>query len=159
MHQRKSFTLGLFDDDAVDILLPLPVFGQKDEPCPVFPFFRDGYSLQEDEFMGYLEHDSRSVPCLVVGAFSPSVFHVLKHFQGGVHQFVRFVSADVHEHANSARIVFIPRVVQAFSLSHIHSPICQVPEKIPRVGMESSVNTNLPHAPFSTSRISVKMHE
>ena len=160
VHQRKSFPFGLFDDDAVDFLLPFRVFGQKDEACPVFPFFRDGYSLQKNEFVRDLEHDSRSVPSLVVSAFRPSVLHVFEYFQGRVHQFVGFVSVDVHEHAYSACIVFMARVVQAFSHSHIHSRVCQVSEEIPcQRGMESSTNTNLPHASFLPCRMSVKMHE
>ena len=115
-------------------------FWQKDETCPVFPFFGDGYSLQKNEFVRNLEHDSRSVTCLVVSAFSPSVLHVFQHFQGGVHQFVGFVSVDVHEHAHSACVMFVACIIQTVSKRGVHGHISQV--LFPRVSRRNLMVSN-----------------
>ena len=113
VHQRESFALHLFYNDAQDVFLLLGVFGQEDEPRAVFALFGYRDALQQNEFMRYLYHDAGSVAGLVVGPFGSAVLHVLQHSQGRVHQFVRFASVQVYNHAHAAGVVFVGCIVQS----------------------------------------------
>ena len=97
---------GFQDPFALDF-----VFGQEHQSCAVASFFRDGNSLQKNEFVRYLNQDARPVTRFSVGAFGPAVTHVLQHRQGVVHQLVGLVAPDVDDHTDSAGIVFRRRIV------------------------------------------------
>ena len=113
VHQVQPLLFYLFDEDAQDGGLVFPVFGKEQQSGAVFPFFGNGDALQQDEFMRYLQHDAGAVSGLVVRAFSAAMAHVLQYLQRRFHQFVRLPSPDVDQHADSAGIVFVRRVVQA----------------------------------------------
>ena len=92
VHQGEPFPFYFFNDDAQDMFLFLRIFGQENESCTIFTFFRYRDALQQDEFVWNLYHDTCAVARLVIGAFCSAVFHVLQYSQGGVHQFVRLAS-------------------------------------------------------------------
>ena len=62
--------------------------------------------------MRYLEHDARTVACLVAG-FGTSVLHVLKHTQCLVYQFVAFAAMYIYHHAHTAGIMLILWLIQS----------------------------------------------
>ena len=87
------------------------VLGQEHQAGAVASLFRDGNSLEEDEFVGNLDQDAGSVARLSVGAFGSAVAHVLEHRQGVVHQLMGLVATDVDDHTNPTGIVFRCHVV------------------------------------------------
>ena len=109
-----SFPFYFFNDDAQDMFLFLRIFGQENESCTIFTFFRYRDALQQDEFVWNLYHDTCTVARLVVGAFSSAVFHVFQHPQGRIHQFVRLASVQVHNHSHAAGIVLVRGVIESF---------------------------------------------
>ncbi len=73
----------------------------------IFAFLRHWNALQKNKLVWYLQKNTGSVACLVVGAFCSTVLHVFEHLQCGVYQFMRFVAVDVDEHAHTACVVFV----------------------------------------------------
>ena len=88
VHQRQSFFLYFFNDDAQDSCPVFLIFRKKKQSCSVFPFFGNGDALQQDELVRYLQHDAGAVSGLVVGAFRSAMTHILQYFQCGFNQFV-----------------------------------------------------------------------
>ena len=113
MHQREPLSFCLFHDDAQNRLLPFGVFGQEDESGTIASLFGNGDSLQEDEFVGNLKHDARSVTGFLVGTFRSAVLHVFQHLERVVHQFVAFASVNVDNHAYTAGIVFVVGAIES----------------------------------------------
>ena len=113
VHQRESLSFCLFHDDAQNRLLPFGVFGQEDESGTIASLFGNGDSLQEDEFVGNLKHDARSVTGFLVGTFRSAVLHVFQHLERVVHQFVAFASVNVDNHAYTAGIVFVVGAIES----------------------------------------------
>ena len=97
---------GFKDPFALDF-----VFGQEHQSSAVAPFLRYGNSLQENEFMRYLDQDAGAVARFPVSSFGPAVAHVLEHRQGVVHQLMGLVAPDVDDHTDSAGIMFRCRIV------------------------------------------------
>ena len=60
------------------------VFGHKYQSGTIFPFFGNRDSLQKNELMGYLYHNTCTVAGFAVGAFCSTVLHVFQHSEGGV---------------------------------------------------------------------------
>ena len=71
----------------------------------------NGNSLQQNELMRYLDHDSGSVATLVVGGLGSTMLHVLKQRQGLIHKLVRLVSLKIDHHAYTAGIMLVLRIV------------------------------------------------
>ena len=107
MHEREALTLYFFYHNRENLLLLGLILGQEDESCAVFSFFGHRYTLQENELMRYLQQNAGSVSCLIVGALSSAVAHVLKYFQCIVNQLVAFVAVNVHHHSDAASIMFV----------------------------------------------------
>ena len=78
MHQLQSLALYLFNHHRENLLLLALALGQKHQARAVLSFFRHGYALQQNELVGYLQHNARTVARLVA-CFGTSVFHVLQH--------------------------------------------------------------------------------
>ena len=112
MHQLQSLTLHFFNHDSHNCGLAFLVFRQKHQSGAVFAFFRHWNALKKNEFVWNLNHNPGAVACLVVGTLCAAVLHVFKHCQGCIDQFVGFVTIDVDEHAHTACIVFVGRVIQ-----------------------------------------------
>ena len=113
MHQLHAFALDFFNHDRQDFLLLLFFFGQKHQAGAVKSFFGDGNALQQDEFMGYLQHDASAVASLVACLGTP-VLHVFQHAQGLIHQFVTFAAVYVHHHAHAAGVMLHICSVESF---------------------------------------------
>ena len=120
MHQRESLPFDFLYYDSEYFRLFLCILREEDESCAVFSFFRDGDSLKQNEFVRNLEHDACTVAGLVIGSFGTAVFHVFQNLQRRVHKFVRLVSMDVHNHSDTARIVFVSGVVKIPYSSRVH---------------------------------------
>ena len=126
MHQRQPFAFDFFNHHPQNLCLHIFVPGQKDQSRPILSFLRHGDSLQEDKLMRYLHHDACPVTRLVVSPFRSAVFHVLKHLQGGVDQFVRLVSTYIDYHAHTTSIMLVLRTIKPASrLRHFSSLIIQ----------------------------------
>ena len=78
MHQLQSLALYLFNHHRENLLLLTLVLGQKHQARAVLSLFRHGDALQQNELVGYLQHNARTVARLVA-RFGTSVFHVLQH--------------------------------------------------------------------------------
>ena len=111
MHQVEPLALYLLNHDAQYLLLPDRILGQEHQSRAVVSLLGHGYSLQEDKFMRYLQHDAGTVAGFSVCALSPSVPHVLQHLQRTVHQFVALVSPDVHHHTHTTSVMLVFGVV------------------------------------------------
>ena len=114
MHQRKSFALNLFDHHREYLLLADRVFGQEDKSRAILSLFGDGDALQQNELVGNLQENARTVASLVVGTFGSAMPHVLEHLQCVVYQFVALVTVDVYHHAHTTRVVFVLGIIQSF---------------------------------------------
>ena len=119
MHQRQSLALNLLDHHAQNLLLRLLVFRQKDQSCTILALFRHRDSLKQNKLVGYLYHDTRTVTGLVA-CLGATVFHVLKHLQCIVNQFMTLATMNIHHHAHAAGIMFILTLVESFSFASFH---------------------------------------
>ena len=106
MHQLQTLALYLLDHHRQNLLLCRLVLGQEHHARAVLSFLGHGDALQQNELVGYLEHDARSVARLVA-RLGTAVLHVLQHLQGVVHQLVALAAVDVHHHAHTAGVVLI----------------------------------------------------
>ena len=107
MHQVETLTLNLLYHYAEHASLLLLVLWKEHQTRTVFALLRYRNALQEDELVWYLKHYSGSVAGLVIGALGSTMLHVFEHFESRIHQFVRFVAVDVHNHAHSTCIMFV----------------------------------------------------
>ena len=85
MHQREAFPLNLLNHNGQNGLLFLLVFRKKNESGAVLTLLWHRYTLQQNELVRYLKHDTCTVARFVVGTFSTSMAHVLKHAQSIVY--------------------------------------------------------------------------
>ena len=111
MAQDAALVFHLRSDGLQDTLALGGVLGQEHQARTIPSLFRDGNTLEQDEFVGNLDQDAGSVARLSVGALGAAVAHVLEHRQGIVNQLVGLVAADVDDHTNPTGIVFRCRVV------------------------------------------------
>ena len=116
MHELQTLTLYLLYHDAEYALLAHGVLGQEHESRAVLALLGDGYSLQQNELMRYLEHDARAVAGAPVSSLGSTVAHVLKHLEGVVHELMALVAVYVHYHAYAASVVLVGGIVQSFCL-------------------------------------------
>ena len=131
VHQRESFALYFFYHHLQHAAHGSLVFGQEHESRAVFSFLGHGNALQQNKFVGYLEHDARAVARLVVSTFSAAVAHVLQHGQGVLHQFMTFVAVDVQHHAHAASIVLVCGIVESVHIRLVFvcvSPLRERPD-------------------------------
>ena len=63
-----------------------------------------------------LKKDSRAVAGFSVGAFRAAVHHVFEDFKSVVHEFMRFVAVNVHNHSDTTGIVFVFRVIKPLNI-------------------------------------------
>ena len=79
--------------------------------------------MEENKFVGDLQHDARAVAGLAVCTFGTAVFHIFQHLERAVYEFVAFVAMDIDNHAHAARVVFIVGAVEpgvkSFVLLHV----------------------------------------
>ena len=112
VHQRKSFPLHLFYQHTEYAPLFGLVLGQENQAGAITPLFRHGNTLQQNKFVGYLQHDTCTVARFVVSSFCSTVLHVFQHLQRGINQFVAFITMNIDNHAHTASIVLIIRPVK-----------------------------------------------
>ena len=106
MHQLQALALYLLNHHRKYFLLFLLLFGQKHQSRTIFPFLWYGNALQQNELMGYLQHDASTVTRLVARLCS-AVLHVLQHAQRLIHQLVALAAMYIHHHAHAACVVLI----------------------------------------------------
>ena len=111
--QPAGFPFHLGTHGLQDVFALGGILGEEDQAGAVSSLFRNGNSLQENEFMGNLDHDSGAVARFSIRPFCPTVAHVFEHRQGVVDQLVRLVAPDIHDHTNPTGIVFRCRIVQS----------------------------------------------
>ena len=111
MHQLHTLALYLIYHNRQNLLLFLLIFRQEHQPRAILSFLRHGDALQQNELVGYLQHNTRSVTCLVA-CLGTSVFHIFKHAQRLVNQFMALAAMYIHHHTHATCIMFILALVQ-----------------------------------------------
>ena len=87
----------------------LRILREEDHSHAVAPLLRHRNSVKENEFVRYLEQDSRSVARLQITALGSPVSHVLKDGETLLHYVMVLASVDVDNQSDAACIVFIFR--------------------------------------------------
>ena len=59
---------------------------QEQQACAVTSLFGDGYTLQQDKFVGNLYHDTGTVARFGVGTLRSAVHHMFKHLETFLHE-------------------------------------------------------------------------
>ena len=75
MHQLQPLALNLLNHDAENLALCLLLFGQEYQTGAIFPLFGYGNALQQNELVGNLNHDARTVA--ILAHLSTTVAHIL----------------------------------------------------------------------------------
>src|SRR5581483_450593 len=68
--------------------------------------------LTGEESVGNLNQDARAVARLRIAAAGASMRQILQNFDTLQHDFVRSITVDIYDKADSAGIMFVGRVVQ-----------------------------------------------
>ena len=87
------------------------VFRKKGHSSAISTSLGNRNSLEENEFMRDLDHDSGTVAGLSVRPFRSAVPHVLEHRQSIFNKFVSFVAAYVYDHTHPTGIMFVACIV------------------------------------------------
>ena len=100
----------------------LGLWGEVDETNGVLAFLGESeveftrYSFEK--FMGKLEKESCAISSCFVKAAATTVVHTDIHVEGTLDDVVGFFALQVTKEADSARVVFIVRVIEALGFWH-----------------------------------------
>ena len=109
VHHTESVRFHGLSDNLCKPGIVLLILREKNHSHTVASLLRHRDSVKENEFMGYLEQDSRSVARLQITALSSPVSHVLKDCETLLHYIVVLASVNVDHQSDAACIVFIFR--------------------------------------------------